>query len=76
MAIRIRFKESGKLGEAAGMDTLMPFAFVSAMRCVGFEDDAVSGFQFFQYATFLYHSGVAVIGKCAEKNCFIAVLFV
>ena len=46
----------------------MPFAFITAMRGIGFEDVAVAGFQFFQDAAFVYYTGTAVVGECAEKN--------
>ena len=52
----------------------MEFAFVAAVGGVGFEDVAVSGFQFFQDAAFVDHSGTAVIGECAEKNGIFTVL--
>ena len=58
------------------MDTFVPFAFVAAVGGVGFEDVAVAGFQFFQDATFVDHSGAAVIGKCAEENRIFTVVFV
>ena len=56
------------------MKTGMPFAFVAAVGGVGFEDVAVSGFQFFQDAAFVDHAGAAVVGECAEKNGVFAVL--
>lgn len=54
----------------------MPFAFVVAVGSVGFEDVAVSGFQFFQYAGLVHNTGSAVIGECAEKNRVFAVIFI
>ena len=58
------------------MDTFVPFAFVAAVGGVDLEDVAVSGFQLFQDATFVDNSGAAVIGKCAEENRILAVVFV
>ena len=52
----------------------MKLAFVAAVGGVGFEDVAVSGFQFFQDAAFVDHAGAAVVGECAEKNGVFAVL--
>ncbi len=52
----------------------MPFAFITAMRGIGFEDVAVAGFQFFQDAAFVYYTGTAVVGECAEKNGVFTVL--
>lgn len=46
----------------------MPFAFVAAVGGVGFEDVAVSGFQFFQDAAFVDYAGTAVVSECAEKD--------
>ncbi len=40
----------------------MEFTFIAAVGGVGFEDVAVAGFQFFQDATFVHHSGAAVVG--------------
>ena len=56
------------------MKTGMPFAFVAAVGGVGFEDVAVSGFQFFQDTAFVYDTGAAVVSECAEKNGVFAVL--
>ena len=58
------------------MDLFMELAFVAAVGGVGFEDVTVSGFQFFQYATFVYHTGATVIGECAEKNRVFAIIFI
>ena len=58
------------------MDAFVPFAFVAAVGGIGFEDVAVSGFQFFQNAGLVNHSGTAVISECAEKNSIFAVIFV
>lgn len=52
----------------------MEFSFVAAVGGVGFEDVAVSGFQFFQDAALVDHSGAAVVGECAEKDGVLAVL--
>lgn len=46
----------------------MPFAFITAMRGIGFEDVAVAGFQFFQDAALVDCAGTAVVGKRTEKN--------
>ena len=40
----------------------MEFPFVTAVGGVCFENVAVAGFQFFQDATFVHHSGAAVVG--------------
>ena len=56
------------------MKLLVEFAFVAAVGGVGFEDVAVAGFQFFQDAAFIYDTGAAVVGECAEKNGVFAVL--
>ena len=52
----------------------MKLAFVAAVGGVGFEDVAVSGFQFFQDTAFVDHAGAAVVGECAEKNGVFAIL--
>ena len=52
----------------------MSFAFVAAVGGVGFEDVAVAGFQLFQDAAFVDHTGTAVVGECAEKDGVFAVL--
>ena len=52
----------------------MSFAFVAAVGSVGFEDVAVAGFQLFQNAAFVDHTGTAVVGECAKKNGVFAVL--
>lgn len=52
----------------------MEFTFVAAMRSVGLEDVAIAGFQFFEDAGFVYDSGTAIVGECAEKNGILAVL--
>ena len=41
----------------------MPFAFITAVGDVGFEDVAVAGFQLFQDATFVDDTGAAVVGE-------------
>lgn len=41
----------------------MPFAFITAVGDVGFEDVAVAGFQLFQDPAFVDNSGAAVVGK-------------
>ena len=69
-------EQGGELSEPTGVDSFMPFAFVSAVRSVGFENVAVSGFQFFQDAGFIHDTGSAVIGECAEKNRVLAVIFI
>ena len=58
------------------MDTFVPFAFVAAVGGVGFENVAVSGFQFLQYAGLVNNSGTTVIGECAQKNRIFAVIFI
>lgn len=50
------------------MDTFMPHAFVVAVGDVGFEDVAVTGFQFFQNTTLVHHTGTAVIGETAQQD--------
>ena len=55
------------------MQLLMPFTFVAAVGGVGLEDVAVSGFQLFQDAAPVYHSGAAVVGECAEKDGVFAI---
>ena len=51
----------------------MEFTFVAAMRSVGLEDVAIAGFQFFEDAGFVYDSGTAIVGECAEKDGIFAV---
>ena len=51
----------------------MFLAFVAAMRNVRLEDVAVAGFQLFQDAAPVYHSGAAVVGECAEKDGVFAI---
>ena len=58
------------------MYLLVELAFVAAVRGVGFENIAVSCFQFFQDTGLVYNSGSAVIGECAEKNRVLAVIFI
>lgn len=41
----------------------MEFTFVTTVGGVGFEDVAVSSFQFFQYAAFVDDTGAAVVGE-------------
>ena len=47
------------------MKLLVKLAFVAAVGGVGFEDVAVTGFQFFQDTALVYHSGSIVIGETA-----------
>lgn len=56
------------------MDSFVEFAFVAAVGGIGFEDVAVSGFEFFQDAAFVDYAGTTVVGECAEKNGVFAVL--
>lgn len=44
------------------MELGMEFAFVAAVSGIGFENVAVAWFQFFQDATFVHHTGAAVVG--------------
>jgi len=44
------------------VELLVEFAFVAAMGNIGLEYIAVAGFQFFQDATFVHHSGAAIVG--------------
>ena len=69
-------EQGGELSKPTGVDTFVPFAFVAAVGGVGFENVAVSGFKFFQYAGLVHNSGAAVIGECAEKNRVLAVIFI
>lgn len=41
----------------------MEFAFIAAVRGVGFEDVAVAGFQLFQDTAFVDDTGAAVVGE-------------
>ena len=41
----------------------MELAFIAAVGSVGFEDVAVAGFEFLQYAAFVDDTGAAVIGE-------------
>lgn len=68
--------EGAEFGEAADVDAFMPFAFVAAMGGVDLENISVSGFQLFQYAGFVYHSGTTVIGECSEKDSIFAIVFI
>ena len=45
------------------MELLMEFALITAMGGVGFEDVAVAGFQLFEDAGLVHHSGAAVVGE-------------
>ena len=58
-------EQCGKLCQATLVQLLMKFAFVAAVGGVGFEDVAVTGFQFFQDTALVYHSGPAIIGETA-----------
>lgn len=57
-----------KLSEPTGVETFVPLAFVAAVGGVGFEDVAVSGFQFFQDGGFVDDTRSTVVSECAEKN--------
>lgn len=52
----------------------MFLTFVAAVRNVGLEDVAVTGFEFFQNGAFVDDAGTAVVGECAEKNGVLAIL--
>ena len=41
----------------------MEFAFVAAVRGVGFEDIAVAGFEFLQNTALVDYAGAAVVGE-------------
>lgn len=41
----------------------MELAFIATMGGVGFEDVAVAGFEFLQYAALVDDTGAAVIGE-------------
>lgn len=41
----------------------MPFTFIATVGGVGFEDVAVAGFQFLQYAALVDDAGAAVVGE-------------
>ena len=41
----------------------MEFSLIAAVGGVGFEDVAVAGFQFFQYAALVDDAGAAIIGE-------------
>ena len=69
-------EQGGELSKPTGVDTFVPFAFIAAVGSVGFENIAVSCFQFFQDTGLVYNSGSAVIGECAEKNRVLAVIFI
>ncbi len=43
----------------------MEFALVTAVGGVGFEDVAVSGFQFFKDTALVHYSGSTVVGETA-----------
>lgn len=44
----------------------MPFAFITAVSGVGFEDVSVAGFEFFQDAAFVDDTGAAVVGEARQ----------
>lgn len=46
----------------------MFLAFVTAVRNIGLEDVAVSGFELFQDGGFVDDAGAAVVSECTEKN--------
>lgn len=50
----------------------MPFAFVVAMGCVGFEDVAVTRFEHFINAGLVYSTRPDVVGQCSEENAILA----
>lgn len=50
------------------MEAGVEFALILAVGCVGLEDVAVAGFQFFQDAALVDCAGTAVVGKRTEKN--------
>lgn len=41
-------EKGGDFHAAAGVEALVPFAFVAAIGGIGLEDVAVAGFQFFE----------------------------
>ena len=41
----------------------MELAFIAAVGSVGFEDVAVAGFEFLQYAALVDDAGAAVVGE-------------
>lgn len=45
------------------MELLVELAFIAAVGGVGFEDVAVAGFQLFEDAGLVHHSGAAVVGE-------------
>ncbi len=63
-----------EFGNSAFSQSGVWLAFVAAVGGVGFEDVAVSGFQFFQDAAFVDYTGATVVGECAEKNGVFTVL--
>ena len=56
-------EKGGDFHAAAGVETFVPFALVATMGGVGFEDVAVTGFQFFEYAGLVDDTGAAVVGE-------------
>ena len=58
-------KQCSELGHTTLVQLLVKLAFVAAVGGVGFEDIAVSGFQFFRDTALVHHTGSAVIGETA-----------
>lgn len=52
----------------------MELAFVAAVGGIGFEDVAVTGFQFFQDAAFVDYAGATVVGEGSEEYAVFAVV--
>lgn len=62
MSLSLRYEQGSDFHAAAGVETLVPFAFVAAVGGVGLEDVAVAGFQLFEDAGFVDYAGAAIIG--------------